>query len=72
MVDFSTVDLSIFRLDVDIKALKSFTRELNWSRRFFSLRLRDFLQRRLRVTKKTLIKKIVWQEALFIFLFFTF
>lgn len=49
IVDFRTVDLSIFLPEVDIRALRSLTKELNWSRRFFSLRFRDFLQRKLRV-----------------------
>lgn len=54
IVDLRTVDLSILRLELDIRALRSFTNELNWSRRFFSLRLRDFLQRKLWIKWKSI------------------
>ena len=43
MVDLSTVDLSIFLLVVDTMVHSSLTSMLNWSRRFFSLRLRFIL-----------------------------
>jgi len=43
MVDLRTVDLSILRLLVETIELNSLISMLNWSRRFFSLRLRDFL-----------------------------
>lgn len=44
MVDLSTVDLSIFLPPVDTMELNSFTKRLNWSLRFFSLKFLDFLQ----------------------------
>lgn len=43
MVDLRTVDLSILRLLVETIELNSLISILNWSRRFFSLRFRDFL-----------------------------
>lgn len=44
IVAFKTVDLSNFRLADDTIAFSSLIRMLNWSRRFFSLRFRDFLR----------------------------
>ena len=44
IVDFRTVDLSIFLLEVDTIEHSSFTNILNWSLRFFSLRFRLTLQ----------------------------
>lgn len=43
MVDLKTVALSILRFDNDTNELSSFTNKLNWSRRFFSFKLRDIL-----------------------------
>lgn len=43
IVDFRTVDLSIFRLFVDTIDDNSFINILNWSLLFFSLRFLDFL-----------------------------
>jgi len=43
MVDLRTVDLSILRLFVETIELNSLINMLNWSRRFFSLKFRDFL-----------------------------
>ena len=43
MVARSTVVLSILRVRPDTMAESSLTNWLNWSRRFFSLKLRDFL-----------------------------
>lgn len=44
IVDFKTDVLSIFLLLPDTIAHSSFTKRLNWSRRFFSLMFRDFLK----------------------------
>ena len=43
MADLRTVDLSIFLLLAATMLQSSLMRRLNWSRRFFSLRLRVFL-----------------------------
>jgi hypothetical protein len=43
IVDLRTVDLSILRLFVETIELNSLINTLNWSRRFFSLKFRDFL-----------------------------
>jgi hypothetical protein len=45
MVDLRTVDLSILRLLAETIELNSLISILNWSRRFFSLRFRDFLDK---------------------------
>lgn len=45
MVAFSTVDLSNFRLADETIEFSSFISTLNWSRRFFSLKFRDFLNK---------------------------
>ena len=52
MAVFKTADLSILRLPVQTIEQSSFISILNWSRLFFSLRFRDFLDARKIIHKK--------------------